>query len=43
MLKQPDVHMIPEDAVKAHQEIKARQMFPVHWGTFNLVFPVLPG
>ncbi|MFH2128918.1 MAG: hypothetical protein ABIK68_00980 [bacterium] len=30
--------MIPEDAVKAHQEIKARRMFPVHWGTFNLAY-----
>lgn len=33
-----DIHMSAEDAVRAHVELKARRMFPVHWGTFNLGF-----
>ena len=33
-----DIHMSPEDAVRAHREVRARRMFPVHWGTFNLAF-----
>jgi len=33
-----DVHMDPQHAVRAHLEIRARRMFPVHWGTFNLAY-----
>jgi L-ascorbate metabolism protein UlaG (beta-lactamase superfamily) len=33
-----DIHMSPEDAVRAHRELRARRLFPVHWGTFNLAF-----
>lgn len=33
-----DIHMTPEDAVRAQQALKAHRMFPVHWGTFNLAF-----
>lgn len=33
-----DIHMTPEDAVRAHKEVQAKRMFPVHWGTFNLAF-----
>jgi L-ascorbate metabolism protein UlaG (beta-lactamase superfamily) len=33
-----DIHMTPEDAVRAHRDVRARRMFPVHWGTFNLAF-----
>lgn len=33
-----DVHMSAEDAVRAHIDVRARQMLPVHWGTFNLGF-----
>ena len=33
-----DIHMSVEDAVRAHREVRARRMFPVHWGTFNLAF-----
>ena len=33
-----DIHMAPEDAVRAHRDVGARRMFPVHWGTFNLAF-----
>ena len=33
-----DVHMDPEHAVQAHIEVRAKRMFPVHWGTFNLAY-----
>ena len=33
-----DIHMSAEDAVRAHQDLRARRMVPVHWGTFNLAF-----
>src|SRR5262245_57507938 len=33
-----DIHMSPEDAVRAHRDVRARRLFPVHWGTFNLAF-----
>jgi len=33
-----DIHMSAEDAVRAHGDVRARRMFPVHWGTFNLAF-----
>jgi len=31
-----DVHLGPEQAVRAHQAVRGRVMIPVHWGTFNL-------
>lgn len=33
-----DIHMTPEDAVRAHGDVGAKRLFPVHWGTFNLAF-----
>ncbi|HKW84158.1 MAG TPA: MBL fold metallo-hydrolase [Burkholderiaceae bacterium] len=33
-----DIHMPPEDAVRAHVEVGGKRLFPVHWGTFNLAF-----
>lgn len=33
-----DIHMSAEDAVRAAGDVRARKMFPVHWGTFNLAF-----
>jgi L-ascorbate metabolism protein UlaG (beta-lactamase superfamily) len=30
------VHMFPEQTVKAHLELKGRVLHPIHWGTFNL-------
>lgn len=32
------IHMDPEDAVRAHVELRGRVMLPVHWVTFNLGF-----
>jgi L-ascorbate metabolism protein UlaG (beta-lactamase superfamily) len=33
-----DIHMTPEEAVQAHQQVRGGRTFPVHWGTFNLAF-----
>lgn len=33
-----DIHMSAEDAVRAHQDVRSKRLFPVHWGTFNLAF-----
>ncbi|PUZ20108.1 L-ascorbate metabolism protein UlaG, beta-lactamase superfamily [Chitinophaga costaii] len=32
----PDIHMGPENALKAFAALKAGVMLPVHWGTYNL-------
>jgi L-ascorbate metabolism protein UlaG (beta-lactamase superfamily) len=32
------IHMNPEDAVRAHADLRGRVMLPVHWATFNLGF-----
>ena len=31
-----DIHMTAEDAVRAHLDVGAKVLFPVHWSTFNL-------
>ena len=31
-----DVHMVPENSVKAHLDIGAKLMLPIHWGVFEL-------
>ncbi len=33
-----DIHMGPEQAVRAVQDARGGLMLPVHWGTFNLAF-----
>jgi len=33
-----DIHMSAEDAVRAARDVRAKRMFPEHWGTFNLAF-----
>jgi len=33
-----DIHMTPEDSLKAHLAVRARRMLPVHWATSNLAF-----
>jgi L-ascorbate metabolism protein UlaG (beta-lactamase superfamily) len=33
----PDIHMIPEDAVRAHRDVSdAGLLVPIHWATFRL-------
>jgi L-ascorbate metabolism protein UlaG (beta-lactamase superfamily) len=32
----PDVHMTPEEGVRAHRDLGGELMLPIHWGTFNL-------
>jgi L-ascorbate metabolism protein UlaG (beta-lactamase superfamily) len=32
------IHMGPEAAVQAHQELKGNLLMPIHWGTFSLAF-----
>ena len=34
----PDVHMDPEEAVRAHLELGGDTMLPIHWATFDLAF-----
>jgi L-ascorbate metabolism protein UlaG (beta-lactamase superfamily) len=34
----PDIHMTPEDAVRAHLDVRAGLLIPVHWCTFVLAF-----
>jgi L-ascorbate metabolism protein UlaG (beta-lactamase superfamily) len=34
----PDIHVNPEQAVRAHQALKGKLLLPIHWGTFNLAF-----
>jgi L-ascorbate metabolism protein UlaG (beta-lactamase superfamily) len=34
----PDVHMDPEELVRAHAELGGGVLVPVHWATFNLAF-----
>lgn len=34
----PDMHMTPEEAVRAHGDLGGGLLVPVHWGTFNLGF-----
>jgi len=32
----PSSHIIPEDGVKAHLELKGKYLLPMHWGSFSL-------
>ncbi|MGD9527938.1 MBL fold metallo-hydrolase [Pseudonocardia sp.] len=34
----PDVHMDPEQTVRAHADLRGDVLLPVHWATFNLAF-----
>jgi len=40
-LSQRDVHMNPEQALQAFQELRAQTMIPMHFGTFRLSFEPL--
>ncbi|MFI9722655.1 MBL fold metallo-hydrolase [Streptomyces sp. NPDC052396] len=32
----PDIHMTPEEGVRAHLDLRGELMMPIHWGTFVL-------
>ncbi len=34
----PDVHMDPEEAVRAHLALRGEVLLPIHWATFDLAF-----
>jgi len=34
----PDIHMTPEEALRAHEDLRGGLLLPVHWATFNLGF-----
>ncbi|MGZ4520169.1 MAG: MBL fold metallo-hydrolase [Mycobacteriaceae bacterium] len=34
----PDIHMNPEEAVRAHTDLGGGLLLPIHWATFNLAF-----
>jgi L-ascorbate metabolism protein UlaG (beta-lactamase superfamily) len=34
----PEIHVNPEEAVRAHTLLRGRVLLPIHWGTFNLAF-----
>jgi L-ascorbate metabolism protein UlaG (beta-lactamase superfamily) len=34
----PEMHMTPEQTVRAHADLRGRLLLPVHWATFNLAF-----
>ena len=34
----PDIHLTPEQAVAAHQQLRGHLLIPIHWGTFLLAF-----
>ena len=34
----PDIHLTPEQAVRAHGQVNGRFLVPIHWGTFNLAW-----
>jgi L-ascorbate metabolism protein UlaG (beta-lactamase superfamily) len=31
-----DIHIMPEDSIQAHEDLKGKIMFPIHNGTFDL-------
>lgn len=34
--KWSNIHMMPEETVQAHINVKGKVLHPIHWGTFNL-------
>jgi L-ascorbate metabolism protein UlaG (beta-lactamase superfamily) len=31
-----DIHMLPEETVQAHMDVKGKLLIPIHWGAFTL-------
>lgn len=34
----PYIHMLPEESIQAHVDLKGRYYLPIHWGKYNLAF-----
>ena len=34
-------HVDPEEAVKVHQDVRAKKSVGIHWGTFALAYEVM--
>jgi L-ascorbate metabolism protein UlaG (beta-lactamase superfamily) len=34
----PDIHLGPDNAAKAHRDLRGKILMPIHWGLFNLAF-----
>ena len=34
----PEVHMVPEETVQAHLDLRGDVLMPIHWGAFSLAF-----
>ncbi len=32
------IHMVPEDSIRAHVDLGAKLLLPIHWGTFELSY-----
>ncbi|XXM72519.1 MBL fold metallo-hydrolase [Lysinibacillus sphaericus] len=32
------IHMVPEETVQAHKDVKGKLLLPIHWGAFTLSF-----
>jgi L-ascorbate metabolism protein UlaG (beta-lactamase superfamily) len=32
------IHMLPEEAIEVHRDVRAKVLLPIHWATFNLGF-----
>ncbi len=32
------IHMIPEETIQAHKDVKGKLLLPIHWGAFTLSF-----
>lgn len=34
----PDIHMLPEETVQAHRDVRGSLLVPIHWAAFSLAF-----
>lgn len=33
-----NIHMMPEETVQAHLDVKGKLLIPIHWGAFTLAY-----
>ena len=34
----PEMHLLPDESIKAFQDLNAKAFFPIHWGMFNIAY-----